>query len=109
MSHSVRILARPETAAGFRLAGLTPRVTEADAGELSASRAEMRTADAGVILMDDRIFQRLPAEDRRRLGRRPLPIVVPFPTPEWRTEREAAEAYVLELLRQVVGYRVRLK
>lgn len=109
MSRSVRILARPETAAGFRLASFTPRVTEGDASELSVARAEMRAPDAGVLFMDDRIFQRLPMEDRRRLGRRPLPIVVPFPAPQWRTEREAAEAYVLELLRQVVGYRVRLR
>lgn len=109
MSLTVRMLARPETAAGFRLASLTPRVTEEGSGELSAARAEIQAADAGVVLMDDRIFQRLSPEDRRRLGRRPLPIVVPFPPPQWRTEREAAEAYVLELLRQVVGYRVRLK
>lgn len=109
MSLAVRILARPETAAGFRLGSLRPRVTEGDSAELSVARADIQAADAGVVLMDDRIFQRLSAEDRRRLGRRPLPIVVPFPPPEWRTEREAAEAYVLELLRQVVGYRVRLR
>lgn len=109
MSLVVRMLARPETAAGFRLASLTPRVTEGDSAELSQARADIESADAGVVLMDDRIFQRLSPEDRRRLGRRPLPIVVPFPAPEWRTQREAAEAYVLELLRQVVGYRVRLR
>lgn len=109
MSLAVRMLARPETAAGFRLASLTPRVTEGDASEASAARAAIEAADAGVVLMDERIFQRLPAEARRRLGRRPLPIVVPFPAPEWRTAREAAETYVLELLRQVVGYRVRLR
>lgn len=109
MSLAVHVLSRPETAAGFRLASLTPRVTQGDATELPAARAEIQSSEAGVVLMDDRIFQRLSAEDRRRLGRRPLPIVVPFPPPEWRTQREAAETYVLELLRQVVGYRVRLK
>ena len=109
MSLAVRMLCRPETAAGFHLASLTPQVTEGDASELSLARKEIHEPDTGVVLMDERIFLRLSAEDRRRLGRQPLPIVVPFPPPQWRTAREAAEAYVLELLRQVVGYRVRLR
>lgn len=109
MSLGVRVLCRPETAPGFRLASLAPRVVEGEAAELPAARVETQAAGAGVVLMDERIFDRLPAEDRRRLGRRPLPIVVPFPAPAWRTAREAAEAYVLELLRHVVGYRVRLR
>jgi hypothetical protein len=35
-------------------------------------------------------------------------MVVPFPAPSW-TERRDPDAYVLELLRQAIGYRVRLK
>ena len=109
MSLAVRVLCRPETAPGFRLASLKPRVIDAGTAEVQAARTEVQAPDAGVVLMDERIFERLPAEDRRRLGRRPLPIVVPFPAPQWRTREQAAEAYILELLRQVIGYRVRLK
>lgn len=109
MSLAVRVLCRPETAPGFRLASLTPRVIDSETAEVQAARAEVQAQGSGVVLMDQRIFERLSAEDRRRLGRRPLPIVVPFPAPEWRTRVEAAEAYILELLRQVIGYRVRLK
>jgi hypothetical protein len=36
-------------------------------------------------------------------------MVVPFPAPTW-TERAAGpEAYILEILRQAIGYRVRLR
>jgi hypothetical protein len=34
---------------------------------------------------------------------------VPFPGPAWEARGEAAEAYIVELLRQVIGYRVRLR
>ena len=109
MSLPVRLVCRPETAPGFRLAGLAPRVVDADPAGLAVARAETREAGTGVVLLDQALFDHLSAEDRRRLGRRPLPIVVPIPPPAWRTAAEAAEAYVLELLRQVIGYRVRLK
>jgi hypothetical protein len=51
----------------------------------------------------------LPDELQREFGRRPLPMLVPFPGPVWEVQEESAEAYVVELLRQVVGYRVRLR
>jgi len=36
-------------------------------------------------------------------------MVVPFPEPSWEAAGAAPEAYIVELLRQVIGYRVRLK
>jgi len=109
VSLPVRLVCRPETTPGFRLAALAPRVAGPDPQGLAAARAEIRRPDSGVVLLDQVLFDHLSAEDRRRLGRRPLPIVVPIPPPAWRSATEAAEAYVLELLRQVIGYRVRLK
>ena len=78
MSYRVRVLCRPPLAAGFRLAGLTP------------------------------IEAQDPEEGGRRLAREPLPLVVPFPGPAWGPPREGAEAYIAELLRRAIGYRVRL-
>ena len=37
-----------------------------------------------------------------------LPVVAPFPAPSWDVKGEA-EAYILEILRQAIGYRVRLR
>ena len=58
--------------------------------------------------MKTSFYDALPDDVRLELGRRPLPMVVPFPGPQWGGRREA-EAYIVELLRQVIGYRVRLK
>jgi vacuolar-type H+-ATPase subunit F/Vma7 len=105
MELSVRILCSAEVAAGFDLAGVA--VDQAD--ETSAGDALLRLAtDAttGIVLVEDRLHRSLPADLVQRLDRRAIPVVVPFPSPSWGGVRVADE-YVLEILRQAVGYRVR--
>ena len=108
----MRVLCRPEVAAGFALAGLRAVPATTTAAAALRLRELMREPDTGVVLVEERLHDALPVEVRRRLARRPLPMVVPFPGPAW-AERaegaEGAEAYVIELLRQVIGYRVRLR
>ena len=105
----MRVLCRPEVAAGFALAGMRAvPVTTATAADLRL-RELVRAPDTGVLLVEERLHDALPMELRRRLARRPLPMVVPFPGPAWALQPEGAEAYIVELLRQVVGYRVRLR
>ena len=109
MSYAVRVLCRPEVAPGFSLAGL--RATEVADGDAAAARLHdlLQERDLGILLVQQRLFDGLPAEVQRRVARRPLPMIVPFPDPARAARREAAEGYIIELLRQVVGYRVRLR
>jgi vacuolar-type H+-ATPase subunit F/Vma7 len=96
-------------AAGFALAGL--RGVEASSPQEAADRLRGLRGEAGVgvILLQDSLYDGLPDDARREFGRRPLPMVVPFPGPAWALRPREADAYIVELLRQVVGYRVRLK
>jgi vacuolar-type H+-ATPase subunit F/Vma7 len=108
MSLSVRAVCRADVAAGFGLAGLHA-VEAATPGETGDRLRELRASpDVGVILIEDTLYDQLPEDLRRELGRRALPLLVPFPGPLWELRAESAEAYIVELLRQVVGYRVRL-
>lgn len=109
MKLDVRVLARPEVTAGFGLTGLpvVPAPTAADAAE--ACRRWLADPSVGVVLLEERYHDRLPDEVRHQLSRRPLPMVVPFPGPAWGARAEAADSYIVELLRQVIGYRVRLR
>jgi V/A-type H+/Na+-transporting ATPase subunit F len=109
MAYSVCVLARPEIGAGFSLAGL--RSVDAASAELARERLQelLAATDVGVVLMEEGFYECLPEDLRRQLGRRPLPMVVPFPEPAWTGVAEGADAYIVELLRQVIGYRVRLK
>jgi hypothetical protein len=36
-------------------------------------------------------------------------MIVPFPPPSWAAPEEEAEAYLVEILRRAIGYRVRLR
>jgi len=108
MRDRVRILCRPAIAAGFRLAGFDP--DEAQDAEEGARRlvALLEQPDAGVVLVQEDFYAALPDTERRGLARRALPLVVPFPAPSWAPVAERPEAFITELLRQAIGYRVRL-
>jgi vacuolar-type H+-ATPase subunit F/Vma7 len=100
MELSVRVVCRPELAAGFELAGL-----RAD----TAVDAPRRAGDpaVGIVLVDERLHRALPADVVRRLERLERPLVTTFPGPRF-AAAEAAEEVVVELLRRAIGYRVRL-
>jgi vacuolar-type H+-ATPase subunit F/Vma7 len=109
MSWRVRVLASTATSAGYRLAGLTVdevgnRATAGD--RLAAAAAD---TDVGIILVEQRLLDAVPAAIRRAVDRRPLPIIVPIPAPNWMHAASDAESYIVELLRRAIGYRVRLQ
>lgn len=109
MSYGVRVLARSEIGAGFALAGL--ETIEAGTAQEGRSRLEalLTEPEVGVVLIEERLYNRLPEDTRHKLGRRPLPMVVPFPEPNWVPGAGRPEEYIVELLRQVIGYRVRIR
>ncbi len=109
MKADVRVICRPGVQAGFALAGLAAIPVTTSSGGERALRELAERPDVGVILMEGALHDALPPELHRRLARRPLPMVVPFPGPEWGEVAAGPEAYVVELLRQVIGYRVRLR
>ena len=108
MSSGVRVLCRPAVAAGFRLAGLQPVEVVNPAEGARRLRTLLEDPEVGVILVEDQIHSALPDPIRRELSRRALPMVVPFPGPTWVTPPEGPEAFIAELLRQAIGYHVRL-
>ena len=103
------MLCRPEVAAGFALAGIPVLEAATPAEAIDRFRRCLDDPSLGIILVEDRFHDQLPEDLRRRVARKPLPMVVPFPGPVWETRTGAAESYIVELLRQVIGYRVRLR
>jgi vacuolar-type H+-ATPase subunit F/Vma7 len=104
---SVRVVCRPEIAAGFELAGLRADAA-ADAVAARARIAALADDPAvGIVLVEERLLRALPADVVQRLERAPRPLVAPFPSPRF-AGAEAAEEAVLEILRRAIGYRVRL-
>jgi vacuolar-type H+-ATPase subunit F/Vma7 len=106
MGLTVRVVCRPAFASGFELAGLgVTRVADA-AAAADVMRSLLADTEAGVLLIDEGLYRALPHDLVSRFDRQALPVVAPIPTPDWDT-RAAAESYILEILRQAIGYRVR--
>lgn len=108
MKAEVRVLCRPGTAAGFALAGLRPVEAEDPAASAQRLLELLGEENVGVVLIEDSLHHLLPPELRRQLARRPAPMIVPFPTATWTAPPAGADGYIAELLRQAIGYRVRL-
>jgi vacuolar-type H+-ATPase subunit F/Vma7 len=103
------MLASPATAGGWRLAGLALHEAPSP-GDGAAVLAHMADdPEVGVLLVEQAIYDALDADQRLALSRRPLPMVVPYPGPAWDANAPGADAVIAELLRQAIGYRVRLR
>jgi V/A-type H+-transporting ATPase subunit F len=109
MKRGVRVVGAPDVAAGFAAAGLAAVTVEAPAEAARRIGDLLGDPQVGVIVVDERLYDILPEELRARFARQPLPMVVPFPGPAWTPRLEGAEAYIVELLRRAIGYRVRLR
>ena len=108
MKVRLRVLAERGTAAGFALAGIPTVETASPAEGVERLAGLLEDPTIGVVLLEESMHQAVPEELKRRLARLPLPIVVPFPAPAWQ-EGPVVDQYIVELLRQVIGYRVRLR
>ncbi len=108
MTHGVRVLCRPTTAAGFGLAGLAADMTDDESVADTMLRALLQRPEVGVVLLEESLYDTLAPDLRTTVDRVAQPIVVPFPGPAWRATA-SAEEQVVELLRRAIGYRVRLR
>ena len=102
------VISSPGLSAGFALAGIP--VFEARDGADAARQIDhaVDAMNAGVIIIDEPLYEDLSDEVRRDLRRAPLPVVIPVPGPDWMTETSAHE-YIVEILRRAIGYRVKLQ
>lgn len=109
MRYRVQVIGRPHTASGFALAGFPAIEAPTEAEGVARTIGAAADPTIGVLLVEETIYSALPEMARQALGRRPLPMVIPFPAAARIPEHEAAEAYLVEILRQAIGYRVRLR
>lgn len=109
MRRDVRVVCREGPGLGFALAGFAADECPAIAEGARRVAELLHDEGIGVLLVETPIHDALPEGTRRAIGRRPLPMVVPFPAPERESGAAGAEALIVEILRQAIGYRVRLR
>lgn len=110
MKVPVRVICRRETALGMALAGLAPIEAKTGTdGAIALDALAHTPGKGGVILVEQAIYDALPAATRRQIRREGVPIVMPFPGPAPLPIGTAPEEELLEVLRRAVGYRLRLR
>ncbi len=100
------VVTDPETATGFRLAGV--EVREADSA--SAALAHLKTLlsqDYGLIAINEDLLNAIEDDLARAMRDRDMPIIVPIPAPK--AQLESGEEYIARLVKQHIGFYVKLR
>ena len=102
-------LTDPETAMGFRLAGIeaiiAPQADEAN--RLLAELLEKK--QPGVVLFNEDYLEAMPERFQRRMEDSLQPIFVPIPHVRSWQEGEKKEEYLARLLRRAIGYQIKIR
>ena len=96
------------TSTGFRLAGVDTFEVSSQQ-QLQAKLAELiRTELYGLIAVNQDLADDLGEEVDRMMKTRALPVILPFPVPQGGSV-ESGEAYLNKLVKDAIGFYVKLK
>ncbi len=104
--YRVAVVTDPETATGFRLAGV--EVREADSANAALVHLKtLLTGDYGLIAVNEDLLKGTEEELARAMRERDMPIIVPFPAPK--AHIESGEDYIARLVKEHIGFYVKLR
>jgi V/A-type H+-transporting ATPase subunit F len=104
--YKVAVITDPETATGFRLAGVEVREAGTPDAALELIR-EYAAAGYGLLAVNEDLLQGTEDARTRLLRGRDLPLVVPLPPA--RANLESGEAYISRLVKEHIGFAVKLR
>jgi V/A-type H+-transporting ATPase subunit F len=104
--YRLAIITDSETATGFRLAGVEVREAATPKQALEHLR-HFVTLDYGLVAVNEMLLDGVEDERARLMRGRDLPIIVSFPAP--RAEIESGEAYIQRLVKEHIGFFVKLR
>jgi V/A-type H+/Na+-transporting ATPase subunit F len=104
--YRLAVITDPETATGFRLAGVEVREAASPQAALEHLRA-LVVLDYGLVAVNEDLLAGTEAERARLMRDRDLPIVLPFPAP--REQLESGEEYISRLVKEHIGFYVKLR
>ena len=104
--YKVAVITDSETATGFRLAGVEVREASTPAEALDLIR-QYTAAGYGLLAVNEDLLQGTEEARARILRGRDLPVIVPVPPP--RAKLESGEAYIARLVKEHIGFAVKLR
>ena len=104
--YKVAVITDPETATGFRLAGVEVREAGTPEQALEVIR-ELTAAGYGLLAVNEDLLHGTEEARTRLLRGRDLPLIVPLPPA--RANLESGEAYISRLVKEHIGFAVKLR
>jgi len=104
--YKLGIITDSETATGFRLAGAEVREA-ANPQEALEHLRQFVTLDYGLVAVNEALLEGTEEQRARLMRDRDLPIILPFPAPQ--AEIESGETYVARLVKEHLGFYVKLR
>lgn len=104
--YKTAVITDSETATGFRLAGIEVREAHTPQEALDAIR-EYTAAGYGLLAVNEDLLAGTEDSRARLLRGRDLPLIVPLPPA--RATLESGEAYIQRLVKEHIGFAVKLK
>jgi V/A-type H+-transporting ATPase subunit F len=104
--YRLAVITDPETATGFRLAGVEVREAASPQAALEHLRA-LLLLDYGLIAVNEDLLAGTDVERGRLMRGRDLPIVLPFPAA--RPQMESGEEYISRIVKEHIGFYVKLR
>jgi V/A-type H+-transporting ATPase subunit F len=102
-------LTDPETAMGFRLAGIETLVAR-EADEARRILEELlEKKEPGVVIFDENYLTAIPEKIHKRIEESLKPLFVPVPHVRSWQEGERKEEYLARLLRRAIGYQIKIR
>ena len=106
MAYRVAVITDAETATGFRLAGVEVREATDAKAALEHLRA-LVSVDYGLLAVNEDLLQGTEDEVARLMRDRDIPIIIPFPAPK--AQLESGEDYIARLVKEHIGFFVKLR
>ena len=104
--YKAAVITDNETATGFRLAGMEVREASTPAEALAMIR-DYAAAGYGLLIVNEDLLSGTEDARTRLLRGRDLPVVVPLPPA--RASLESGEAYIARLVKEHIGFSVKLR
>lgn len=102
------VIAGPDACLGFNSAGVETR--EVDGAEPGEVLSEVFSDEKyGIVIVDDGLLGRAPANLMARVEKRGYPIVVPVTIPDRWEEEPEGESPVVRLIRRAIGYQIKIR
>ncbi len=102
-------LTDPETAMGFRLAGIEVLVARQADEVVRLLEEALQQRESGVVMFNEDYLQALPERLQKCLEDSLQPIFVPIPHIQSWQEGERREEYLSRLLRRAIGYQIKIR